>query len=180
MPANRQIDVRDNNEVYLEITIDVKNDKEVYFTDEEVCFEIKIENVSDRRVKGKLGWFLGRGSGTIDHANNRDNDLQIDLDPGEIHKESLSTGYLTHQSNALIGVNMPGDVDRSIDGVIEISEPQTDAGNMYYQEGFSFTVWDREFYKVNYRRPRRAQYASVALAVLIILVGVLQVLDVTL
>jgi hypothetical protein len=174
MPAKKQMLVADK----LKIDIIVENEASVYFTDDEVRFDLEIQNQTDDRVIGELNWFLGRGNGTIDHTNNRHRSFGIDVPAGgTTRQEGLSTGLLTHQSNALIGVSQPNRIDSSRNGVTELSEPQTAAGDMYYQEGYSFTVWDREFYRLNYIYPRRAQYASVTLAVLIVLVGIIQILS---
>ena len=94
--------------------------------------------------------------------------VSLDLDPGERQQSGLKMDMLPFQGSAAICVNPV--IIRESSGVKEISRSRSNLYRLY-----TFMVYDRDYYRVNYLWPRRAQYTSATLAVIIILVGLVQI-----
>jgi hypothetical protein len=153
----------------LEVIRPKVSDNTVFFTDESPEFKIKVENLTDRSIQGPLTIFIGYGTGTFEHTDRER--IQVDLDAGETEVFAFGGYLLSYQGNGIIAHHPPTNF-RGDDEEVEIYSKEADK----YEPLYSFTIWDRHFYKINYTWPRRAQFASAILAVLIILVGIVQIL----
>lgn len=175
MPGHHTILFPDDSEA-LRIEVEPEEDgRDIYFTDQRPRFTYVIENVSEKPVRGQISWFIGRGTGKIEHV--QDGRENVDIDPGETHEIEVQSQLLSFQCSGVVGVR--SSTSNESDDEIELNRPAGLSENVRSQNLiplYSFTIWDEEFYSANYRWPRRAQYVSAVLAVLIVLVGTMQLL----
>lgn len=134
----------------------------VQFTDETFEADLVVRNLSEKRL-----------TGTIEVANESEQTLggdreplntstvDIDLEPGGSRRVSAGgAGIVAGTGSAiLVGINEPTVTD-STDQSIRVEPGET------FVPLASMVFWDREFYRVNHLWPRRAQYLSVAIALL--------------
>jgi len=153
----------------LEISVegDLEDGRTVYFTDQSPTFGIKIENNGQNKIYGKIPVSVVFEDAGTQSAGV----ITVDLDPYETTVQPFEVEFLPYQENARIVV----------DRIVGLPQQAGEAGMMINtsdktEDLYTFSVWDRDFYKVNYLWPRYAQYASAGLAVLIILVSVIQIL----
>jgi len=146
-------------------------DRTVFFTDESPEFKVRVENLTNKPIEGPLTLFIGYGTGTFEHVDREKFDIDIEPHSHEIY--SISDYLLAYQGNGIIAHYPPTNFrERDDDNYIEIYSNLAED----YVPLYTFTIWDRHFYRANYQWPRRAQFASAILAVFIILVGVVQIL----
>lgn len=147
----------------LEIGLEDPDLGGVHFTDELFEEVVTVGNVSDRPVTGTIEMqinterTLGLRTDPI-----RTMSFDVDLAPGETHREPL------------VGVGMVGGAGVGL--IVGVLSPEIvenpDTGRTAVTPGedliplVNIVFWDRDFYRANYIWPRRAQYLSVAIAVL--------------
>lgn len=134
----------------------------VQFTDERFDGELVVENLSDQRLTGTIE--LANESEQTFGADRRPlaaSTVDISLDPGETSRIPIGgVGIVAGTGSAiLVGINRPTVAEDEDDQLV--IEP----GSRFIPLA-SLVFWDRDFYRVNYRWPRRAQYISVAIAFL--------------
>ena len=147
----------------LEIGIEDPDLSGVHFTDESFDEVVSVRNISENRVTGTIELqsdteqTLGLG-----HEPIRTITFEIDLEPGEIQREPLAgVGMVGGSGTGLIvGISSPEIVDDHEESHITV-EPGDNLVPLV-----NIVFWDREFYRANYIWPRRAQYLSVAIALL--------------
>lgn len=145
--------------------------KSVYFTDQSPEFTVYVKNMGDRPVEGSFQIYITYSESNNDHEELESKWIEIDLDPGEEEEETYHLDMLSYQGSAALSVdtfsirNQQGEAKQKID-------KRSDRYRIY-----SFVVYDRDYYNVNYLTPRHMQYASVILALLIVALGVLQLLS---
>lgn len=157
MPALRTVEIDDLLEVEMEIDLDG-----VHFTDEHLDATLVLRNRSGERLTGvvraltELETTMG-----LDREPIRKIDIDVDLAPGEVHREPAGGVVMVGGSGTgiIAGISTP-EVVESTDGATRIEPGET------FRPIGSLLVWDREFYRVNYLWPRRAQYVSVVFALL--------------
>lgn len=162
---------RDILEIKLEPQGDLKlepgGDPDKYFTDERLTFTLHIENISDKKVQADLIFLF--------KLNRRSQEFSVneEVEPGDTLNEEFTTELLALQDSGYISVVSNCGVNEQEDKI----EIDTTGGNMPPNHPlYTFTVWDREFYRSDYVWPRRAQYISALLSLLIVTVGVMQLL----
>lgn len=172
MPAQRSYRPRGFED---EFSIQIKGDleskkhlpgsKSVYFTDQSPCFTIVAKNTADKTVTGKIAVRISFDQSNDDYEMSESQGYNIEIEPGDKETFRYELDMLSYQGSAAISVDEFR--LRNRDEELEISK-SSKAYRIY-----SFVVYDRDYYKVNYQRPRQSQYLSALLAVLIIAVGVM-------
>lgn len=130
--------------------------RQAYFTDEDFEMTLELTNESDKHLTGEVAWVsntegtVGKGTPPLDRV-----DIDVDLSPGETHHHPMNALGITTGSGTglVVGMRSPNIVETRDDEVV--IEP----GDRILPMG-SIIFWDREFYRVNYLRPRRAQYIA--------------------
>ncbi|MFB6360091.1 MAG: hypothetical protein ABEH59_02090 [Halobacteriales archaeon] len=146
----------------IETTLEDLDLNTVQFTDETFDAELVIRNLSDKHLTGVVE-LANESEQTLGGKRESLTTSRIDLDlqPGEtLRKRAGGTGIVGGTGTAVIvGIADP-----------IIAESDEHAIAIEPGEAFvplaSMVFWDREFYRVNYLWPRRAQYLSVAIALL--------------
>ena len=145
----------------------------MYFTDQFPVFDIHVQNLTDQPLQ--LDFRFTFSYQRKPHDRHEYERHLLEIDPGKTECIAFEPDMLPYQGPAVIGLLSPGYGEvRENDDSIEI-RPWSGANEL--TPLYTFMVYDRDFYKVNYFRTRRAQYMSAALAVLIIAVGVLQLIS---
>lgn len=167
------------NEKELSIDIQIINEQNVYFVGENIEFELTLHNhtgkeiVGGNRTTSPLELFLGYGSGTHDHTRNLDLEFESIPANESITRES-ETEYLPVQANGVIAVRVPKD-DGSYfhmnDDDIVIK-----SNHLAYENLYSFTIWDEEFYNLHYEEPKKMQASANRLTRWVVRLAVVQVL----
>lgn len=168
MPAQQTYNKEDGLEIRV-IDDDLERRRSVYFTNQSPSFNIRIKNTSDKRIEGDTYTRLSFERSPDDFEDGTHHRIEFDLNPGEKQDFEHKLDMLSYQGGAALTVDEVHARDR--DDHIEVN---TRAGTRLFRL-YTFMIYDREYYKLNYLRPRRAQYISAILAVLIILVGVIQI-----
>ena len=169
MAVTRPLTIED----VLEIEVQDLELDGVQFTDDTFEGELVIRNLSDQRITGHIE-FVNESELTLgsDRDPLKEDSVEITLEPRETRRTPVGgAGIVGGTGTAiLIGVTEPT-ISESDDGTLHI-EP----GDVFAPLA-SMVFWDRDFYRVNYQRPRRAQYLSVVFAVLsALLAGVIVLL----
>jgi hypothetical protein len=134
----------------------------VHFTDEEFDGALSVRNISGDQVTGTLELQSDTESTIgLDQDPIRSIEFEIDLEPGEVHREPFG------------GVGMVGGSGTGL--IVSVRSPEvvhSDGQNIVIEPSVNLlplanvVFWDREFYRANYVWPRRAQYLSVVFALL--------------
>jgi len=146
----------------LEIELSGIDPEGVHFTDEEFDGTLVVRNRSEKRLTGTLEIIneleTTMGAGTDPLSNES---VEIDLESGETRELPVGgAGLVGGTGTALMfGVRQPV-ITETEEDTLEID------GGEQFAPLASLVFWDRDFYRVNYQRPRRAQYLSVAFALL--------------
>lgn len=153
MPASRAIEI----EGLLSAEVEgLDFDRQAFFTDEEFEYDLRITNESDRRLTGRID-YVGNTEQTVGLGRPPMSrwEIDIDLPPGETHLEPLYGVGLVGGSGlgVISGIRQPEVIDETEDETI-IEPGDT------FRPLLSIIFWDREFYRINYLRPRRAQYVG--------------------
>ncbi|MGB9963293.1 hypothetical protein ACOZ32_14075 (plasmid) [Halobacterium sp. MBLA0001] len=171
MPAYQTLNHHD--EISIEVVEDdLEPRRSVYFTDQSPTFQIKVENTGEKPIQGRTNLRLSFERSPEDYESGTHTPVVVDLEPGETQTIDHELDMLSYQGGAAVVVDKFRIRDR--DDHLEINKK---SGNRLFRL-YTFMVYDREYYRLNYLRPRRAQYLSAILAVLIIAVGVLQIIGV--
>ncbi|WP_247005064.1 hypothetical protein [Halosolutus gelatinilyticus] len=169
MPANAPYTVTKGDDV-LEIELiseDLESRRNVYFTDQSPVFEIRAENISNRPVEGSTTLRFSFEESENKIENGVATKIELDLEPGESKTVTHQIRMLPYQGTAAVTVRRCRVRDQ--EDRIELQRISN-----RYKRIYTFMVYDRDYYKVNYLWPRRAQYIAAFLSVLIVLVGILQ------
>lgn len=152
---------------FLKVELEPKGDPDKYFTDEKPSFTFLAENITDKKVYAELILRLQLNKRTQEFV------FHEEIESGETLTEEITTELLTFQDSGYIGLVSCSDFEEKED---KIEIRKNDAVKPASHPLYTFTVWDREFYKSDYVRPRRAQYISALLSLCIVAVGVMQLL----
>ena len=174
MPAKRpyiESDNRGNNILKIRVKSgDLEKRRSVYFTDQSPNISIEIENIGEGKIEGSTFARLSFDESPDDHERYTHQELQFTLNPGDSEDFEYSADMLIYQGNTALTVDRVSIT--GLNGEYEVSRYTGPRLERIY----TFMVYDRDYYKVNYWRPRYAQYISAFLAVLIVLVGTVQIL----
>ncbi|MGQ3723443.1 hypothetical protein [Natrialba aegyptia] len=169
MPANATYTVSKGDDI-LEIELiseDLEPRRNVYFTDQSPKFEIHAKNIGDKPIEGRTTLRFSFEESDNKIENGVVTVLELDIDPGESKTVTHQIRMLPYQGTAAVTVRKCRARDK--EDHIELRKMSN-----HYERIYTFMVYDRNYYKVNYLWPRRAQYLAAFLSVLIVLVGVLQ------
>lgn len=168
MPAVRSLNIDGLLDVELEETDDLRG---THFTDETFEHTIAVTNRGDRPLSGTIEFVTEtEASLGIDREPISRTPIELDLDSGETHRQTLAH------------VGMVGGSGIGITAGITRPDADTAEGHTVVSPGepflplASFTIWDREFYRVNYTRPRQAQYLAAGFGLLSAIFALLIVL----
>lgn len=139
--------------------------KSVYFTNQSPCFTVIIENTSEKIITGTILVYLSFDQSGEPYEKVETRSIDIDLDSGESKEFSYELDMLSYQGSAAISIDTFRLRDKS-------GELKIDTMKSRYRM-YTFVVYDREYYKVNYLTPRRSQYLS---AIFLIAVGVVGIM----
>lgn len=146
----------------LEVALEGFDLDTVQFTDEHFSAELVVRNLSDRRLEGTLE-LVNESERTLgaDGVSLVDSSMPIELDPGEVHREPVGgAGLVAGTGSAvLVGIHRPA-VAEETETTVTLEPGST------FAPLASLVFWDRDYYRVNHLWPRRAQYVSVAIALL--------------
>lgn len=171
MPAETTCVVPDQDEndvLRVAVESDLERFRSVYFMDQSPEFLITVENLSDTELDGNVNIRL-----IFDESSDKYERWKVIdccLNPGEKREYTFTPDILSYQGNAAVGMDTIR--IRKRDSKYDITTHGTGMDRLY-----TFMVYDREYYKLNYLRPRRAQWLAAALTVLVVLVGVIQILS---
>ncbi|QKY17734.1 hypothetical protein [Halorubrum sp. CBA1229] len=175
MPASRDAKFRKTSDSSVDMLSvsaegDLENCRTVYFTDQNPEFEITATNISDSSIGGRI---LARVE--FDESEEDYGDevavVELGLEPGQSTTETLQPEIMSYQGHAAVRVDQATIYGSDDDYDYEVRKR---SGNRRWRI-YTFMVYDRDYYRVNYLQPRYAQYAAAILSVLIVLVGIIQI-----
>ena len=172
MPAQRTYVVTDapNDTDVLRFSVkgDLEQRRSVYFTDQSPIFIVTVENLTDKPVDGDNWVRLIFDESDSKHESSEQ--INCTLEPDKTAAFAFKQDMLSYQGNAAIGVHT---MTASKDG----DHYSTRRKRKHIERLYTFMVYDRDYYKLNYLRPRYAQYLAAFLTVLVVVVGVAQFLN---
>lgn len=170
MPASQTVNWFDG----LKITVEPKEDgKGIYYTDECPHFCLKIENDGEYHLHegSELSWYVAVGDGqpTPHHREVQ----EIEIARGESKEYTIGGKLLAYEGHGIIGV---------ANGGVSVRGPEQGQGIMKtsntgsYEPVLTFSVWDREHYRILHKKPREWQKYAVAGTVVIAASAVIQLM----
>lgn len=175
MPASREVTFRkssDASEDMLSMSVsgDLERRRSVYFTDQDPEFEIEATNISDSSIGGRI---IARVEfdESDDNYGEEHSSINLGLEPGESTTGTLNPDIMSYQGHAAVRIDT---------AVVRESDDEYDYEMRKRSEdkrvrAYTFMVYDRDYYRVNYQLPRYAQYLAAFLSVLIVGVGIIQI-----
>ena len=168
MPAQRSYGPKQFEEDFkIWVEGDLERRKNVYFTDQSPCFRIFVENTGEKPIQIETFSRLSFEESSKSHESEASQRIETVLDPGEREEFRHEVDMLAYQGSAAL----------SIDGIsLREYEDRIETRNTHNRlfRLYTFVVYDRDYYKVNYLRPRWTQYIAMILSVIVVLVGVFQ------
>lgn len=175
MPASREARPRKSSDASVDMLSvraegDLEKSRTVYFTDQNPEFKITATNISDHSIGGQI---LARVEFDESKENYGDETahIRLGLEPGESTTETLSPDIMSYQGHAAVRIDKA--TVRESDEEYEY-ETRKRSGNRRWRI-YTFMIYDRDYYRVNYLQPRYSQYAAAILSVLIVAVGIIQI-----
>lgn len=175
MPANRKVRFRKRSDasedmLLVEVSGDLERRRSVYFTDQDPEFVIHATNISDSSIGGRI---IARVEfdESEDAYDQQHASIDLGLDPGESTMGTLDPDIMSYQGHAAVRIDSA--TARESDGEYDY-EMRKRSGNRRVR-AYTFMVYDRDYYKVNYLFPRYSQYLAAFLSVLIVSVGIIQI-----
>jgi hypothetical protein len=175
MPAKQTVPITKSSDASVDmLTVDVEGDlrpwQSVYFTDQNPEFKVRVTNISDEVIKGPV-----RARVQFDESNREYESpvetINCELDPGESEIGVLEPDIMSYQGHGAVRIDRARVSSSRDESHHEITSRSGSGARAY-----TFMVYDRDYYRLNYLWPRRAQYAAAVLSVLIVAVGILQLL----
>lgn len=174
MPAKSPYIISDGEEEVLKIEVvedGLDGRRSVYFMDQSPAFTIKVENIGDQPTEGHTYARMVFDESQNDYELNTHEKLDCSLGICASREIEYNLDMLSYQGNAAIRIDKTH--AKTKEEVVDISKTATTRPRRIY----TCMVYDRDYYRVNYLRPRRAQYLASLLAVLIVMTGVGQLLS---
>ncbi|OYR59679.1 hypothetical protein DJ71_25025 [Halorubrum sp. E3] len=176
MPASRDYEIDDEYPVTVSVSGDLEKSwalhrktKNIYFMDQSPEFEILISNPTDEYFEATFTFRISYSEAASEEETVQIKRVSFELDPGERHTETFSPEYLLHQGTA--GIDVREMRISKIKGGPTIEKKTSQK----YHRIYSFMVYDRDYYRVNYVMPRVAQYLAVLLSILIVATAIIQI-----
>jgi len=173
MPASRSYTT---NEIEVEVGVEgdledsnspFSDSKNVYFTDQSPEFEYRLTNHSDYEVDTSLYLTLSYQESADENEVDQSENIDVELSPGEVTTGKFAIDMLSYQGTAAVSVRGT----RIYESRGEVRRQDFDRFIRLY----TFMVYDRDYYRVNYLRPRYAQYGAAILSFLIVSLAALQI-----
>ena len=142
------------------------DDKEIYFTHDSATFQYAIENLSQTNVAGCITP-ITRHMGEDPNAWPQ---IEFDLTPGETCRGSIKANILAFQTSMIVGIRRVFAHRSNGEYIIE------EAKNPVIRPILTLSVWDKDFYRLNFRRTRRLQYITAAFSFVIAVLAVAQII----
>jgi hypothetical protein len=176
MPASREATFRlssDADEKMLSMRVegDLEWRRSVYFTDQDPKFKIHATNISDGSIGGRI---IARVEfdESADNYGPEHSSIDVDLNPGESTSGTLKPDIMSYQGHAAVRID---DALVRESGDAHDYEISRRSGNRRIR-AYTFMIYDRDYYKVNYLLPRYSPYIAAVLSVLIVAVGIIQII----
>lgn len=172
MPAKRTVSYGTDEELSIEVR--PLEDRSIYFVGEDLEFDLYLSNSTPRPISGQIQLFLGFGSGVPDHFRPIDSDFETIPAKGSMSVQT-STDSLPIQGNGVIGIRTPKG-DEIVEREWELKARPGSMSGDEYEELYSFTIWDREFYRLHYEEPKELQSSAVRLSKWVVGLVLLQII----
>ena len=173
MPAKRTYHPRRfEDNLAVSANGDLERGKNVHFTNQSPSFEIVIENTGNRPVEVDTHFRLSFDESKKGSESSATISVDETVDPGKASTHEMEPEMLPYQGSAAVSVDtvfLRGDDDND-DGTIRCLRSRTNSLFRLY----TFMVYDRDYYRVEYHRPRRSQYLSAFLSILVVTLAVIQ------
>jgi hypothetical protein len=164
MPGQREYiasdDYNDTEVLKFSVEGDLERWRSVYFTDQSPKFTLTVENLTEKKVDG-TNWarlVFDESDDDYDSAEQ----MNCTLKPHGSTSIHFRQDMLSYQGNAAIGIH-------PMTATVKNGKYSTSRDHERIERLYTFMVYDREYYKVNYFRPRRAQWFAALLTVGIVL-----------
>lgn len=167
MPASQAVDV------FRGLTVEVKpvdEEPDVFFTDQSPKFKLIVRNVTDYNfVEGsELTWYLAIGPGMPEPVYKKD--LSIEVPTGEKREYEIGGELLAFDGHGVVGVLAGGASGRG-----EPDYELRSAGALNnYEPAYTFSVWDRSYYKSAHEHPQKLQKIAIFATGAIVLFSLVQ------
>jgi len=170
MPASQKVQLHQLG-IFAEVE-PVDTESRLFFTDEKPSFELTIHNEMDGDIgpESEVRWGIGIGEGRP--APHIEESLSIEVPAKSSRSYEIGGELLALEGHGVIGVK-----GGSVRG------PQSDERTLssqdlrdHYDVPFSFSVWDRENYKIQHERPVKYQKFSVAFAIVVAVLALAQII----
>lgn len=169
MPAQRSYGPKQFEEDFkIWVEGDLERGKNIYFTDQSPCFRVFVENTGEKPIQIETFFRLSFEESPKSHESEANQRIDTVLDPGERDEFRHEIDMLAYQGSAALSINtisLTEDENR-------VRTRNTHISSLFRL--YTFVVYDRDYYKVNYLRPRWTQYIAMVLSVIVVLVGVFQ------
>jgi len=175
MPASREVTFRKRSDatkdmVSISVSGDLERNRSVYFTDQDPEFDIQVTNISGASIGGRIIARVEFDESNDDYGGEHAS-IEVGLNPGETTTGILNPDIMSYQGHAAVRIDTAGVRESDGDYDYEVSKK---SGNRRVR-AYTFMVYDRDYYRVNYLLPRYAQYLAAFLSVLIVGVGIIQI-----
>jgi len=172
MPSKQEVEIYEFHETGNRVTASVEpvdHPSPIYYTDEAPEFEVTVTNGLEADVDedSEIAWYMASDAGAVIQEGR----IQTPLDSGESGTYVIGGENLAHEGHATISFDMAGVRNPSgPEASLSPGRSHSPSGNPAY----SFRIHDRETYERTHRKPLRYQKVTIALSVIIILVGLIQ------
>ncbi|WP_255192711.1 hypothetical protein [Natronobeatus ordinarius] len=147
-------------------------DRTIYFTDEKPNFRVEVTNETEYNfVEGsKISWCIAIGEGMPKPVHR--GTIDINIPSGETREYEFGGDLLAFEGHGVVGLTSGGHSggSKSLDRTLSSGSLNT------YSPALSFSVWDREHYKVIHEGPKKMQETAVFITIVVAMVGLAQLL----
>ncbi len=168
MPASRSYRPRNYNDLEFRVSGDLKWYRSVYFTDRHSKFTIHIKNNGEKEITGSTFCRLSFINSSRSYEYDETVKIEFDLGPGEYDEKDLDVEMFPYQGSAALSLD-----------TIQLTHDNGKVRQLRTRDRryrvYTFMVYDRDYYRINYQLPRWAQYAAMILSVLIVASALIQI-----
>ncbi|QKY21205.1 hypothetical protein B4589_012775 [Halolamina sp. CBA1230] len=144
----------------------------IYFTDERPRFTVEITNNTEYDfVEGSsVSWYIAIGDGMPEPVYQ--GKLDIEIPQGESREYEFGGELLAFEGHGVIGLDAGGHSGKG-DSV----QRKLHAGSgANYSPAYTFSVWDRDHYRVIHERPKEMQRLATMTTLLVAMIGIFQLM----
>lgn len=144
----------------------------IYFTDERPRFTVEITNNTEYDfIEGSsVSWYIAIGDGMPEPVYQ--GKLDIEIPQGESREYEFGGELLAFEGHGVIGLDAGGHSGKG--GSME-RELHAGSGTNY-SPAYSFSVWDRDHYRVIHERPKEMQRTAMMITFLVAMIGMFQLM----